>query len=73
MGFSYFMNTLASVASVNQAKFESTDEAIIEHATKEGTNVEKRDFMGWDLTAWVYDLFRPDEEYQQRGTKSINI
>jgi hypothetical protein len=26
-----------------------------------------RDFTGYDMTAWVYDLFRPDEPYTARG------
>ena len=32
----------------------------------EGT-VASRDFTGFDMTAWVYDLFRPDEPYEARG------
>ncbi len=31
------------------------------------TNVEERDFTGYDFTAWVYDLFRPNEPYTNRG------
>jgi hypothetical protein len=30
--------------------------------------VTERDFTGLDFTAWVYDLFRPDEPYSARGT-----
>jgi hypothetical protein len=33
----------------------------------EGTNLRRRDFAGHDFTAWVYDLFRPDEPYAARG------
>ena len=35
---------------------------------EDGSNISKRDFTGLDCTAWVYDLFRPDEPYQARGT-----
>lgn len=28
----------------------------------------ERDFVGWDFTAWVYDMHRPDEPYTERGT-----
>jgi hypothetical protein len=28
---------------------------------------DSRDFAGLDFTAWVYDLFRPDEPYEDRG------
>jgi hypothetical protein len=29
--------------------------------------IEDRDFVGLDFTAWVYDLHRPDEPYEDRG------
>jgi hypothetical protein len=29
--------------------------------------VSERDFTGYDMTAWAYDLFRPDEPYEARG------
>ncbi len=34
---------------------------------EEGKDISKRDFTGFDFTAWVYDLFRPDEAYEDRG------
>jgi hypothetical protein len=34
---------------------------------QEGANVKIRDFTGLDFTAWVYDLFKPNEPYQSRG------
>lgn len=33
----------------------------------EGENIAKRDLVGLDFTSWVYDLFRPDEPYENRG------
>lgn len=33
----------------------------------ESQTEEERDFTGLDCTAWVYDLFRPDEPYEARG------
>jgi hypothetical protein len=35
--------------------------------TGENENPDSRDFAGLDFTAWVYDLFRPDEPYEDRG------
>ena len=32
-----------------------------------GDQVAERDYVGWDFTAWVYDLHRPDEPYADRG------
>ncbi len=40
--------------------FDSTHDAVRE----EGADVKRRDFVGLDFTAWVYDLFRPDEPYK---------
>jgi hypothetical protein len=34
---------------------------------EEGSSIKKRDFTGFDCTAYVYDLFRPDEPYAGRG------
>jgi hypothetical protein len=31
------------------------------------TDIASRDFTGYDMTAWVYDLFRPNEPYDIRG------
>ncbi len=33
----------------------------------EDSDIGPRDFTGLDCVAWVYDLFRPDEPYEQRG------
>ncbi len=40
---------------------------------KEGSNVKIRDFTGLDFTAWVYDLFKPFEDYRQRGVHPSGI
>ncbi len=40
-----------------------TDEIL----QNEDEDISERDFTGLDCNAWVYDLFRPDEAYEQRG------
>jgi len=35
----------------------------------DATNDESQDFDGLDYTAWIYDLFRPDEPYTGRGMR----
>ncbi len=40
---------------------------------EEGNKVSVRDFTGLDFTAWVYDLFKPNEAYEQRGTHPSGI
>jgi hypothetical protein len=60
--FAYWMNIVNShyyVMMSSQA--ESVD------LTGENENPDSRDFAGLDFTAWVYDLFRPDEPYEDRG------
>lgn len=39
----------------------------------DGANVAARDFDGLDYTAWVYDLFRPDEPYAARGVHPSGV
>lgn len=34
---------------------------------------DDRDFTGLDCTAWVYDLFRPDEPYEDRGVHPSGV
>jgi hypothetical protein len=46
----------------NEAE-EITDETNL----KEGNNLKIRDFTGLDFTAWSYDLFKPFENYEDRG------
>lgn len=45
-------------------RFNSITDSILAH---DRDNVLARDFMGYDFSAWVYDLFRPNEPYEQRG------
>lgn len=40
---------------------------------EEGPDVSERDFTGLDCTAWVYDLFRPSEPYEARGTHPSGV
>ena len=40
---------------------------------EEGADVAKRDFTGFDFTAWTYDLFRPDEPYAARGVHPSGV
>lgn len=46
---------------------KSLDTAHDKLYKSEGDNIAKRDLLGLDFTSWVYDLFRPDEPYENRG------
>jgi hypothetical protein len=37
------------------------------------TTIASRDFTGFDMTGWVYDLFRPDEPYEARGVHPSGV
>ena len=51
----------------------TTDEAdtMTDEANKEENDIDQRDFTGLDFTAWVYDLYRPNEPYAARGTHPL--
>lgn len=42
------------------------------HNLEERT-IEERDFTGFDFTAWVYDLHRPEEDYTARGVHPTGV
>ncbi|TJZ63124.1 hypothetical protein FAZ15_02165 [Sphingobacterium olei] len=41
--------------------------ASIDSMNAHGLQINDRDFVGWDFTPWVYDLYRPNEPYEARG------
>lgn len=51
---------------VNQFRKPDYDISI-DTMNKYDVHQQDRDFVGWDFTPWVYDLFRPDEAYEARG------
>lgn len=59
--------TKQAVDYVNQFKQKNYD-ASIDTANNHEPTIAERDFVGWDFTAWVYDLFKPNEAYTVRGT-----
>lgn len=61
------MGTLHAVNYVNlpfAARFNAITDSILAH---DPHSVLARDFTGYDFSAWVYDLFTPNEPYQNRG------
>jgi hypothetical protein len=63
----YWMVTLNSHFYI----YASSDPADVNDSTRKMNQTEKtiasRDISGYDFTAWVYDLFRPNEPYEARG------
>lgn len=64
------INIFATLNSILYVQ-KSSDPDFADPLTDEMTNSEpivaQRDFTGLDFTAWAYDLFHPDEAYNQRG------
>ena len=62
------LGTVHAVSYVNLPftdRFNSITDSILSH---DRDDILARDFTGWDFSAWVYDLFTPDEPYEDRGT-----
>ena len=63
----YWMSTINShfyILFSASSKFADKETAKMNEKEK---TIASRDFTGFDFTAWVYDLFRPDEPYEARG------
>ncbi|CAN5396315.1 hypothetical protein BH09GEM1_BH09GEM1_27760 [soil metagenome] len=63
----YWMTKINSAWYVWSGISGDADSLTAEANRLEGADVAKRDWVGHDFTAWVHDLFRPDEPYTARG------
>ncbi len=62
------LGTIHAVSYVNlpfTERFNSITDSIL---ANDRDNILARDYTGWDFSAWVYDLFTPEEPYEDRGT-----
>ena len=60
----FYMATCAS---------KDSDDSTRRQEELEGTSIRKRDFIGLDCNGWVYDLHRPDEPFEARGTHPSGV
>lgn len=72
-GFLLWSNVLNSIAYLDVCANQDADTFTNEAYADEGANIKKRDFTGLDCTAWVYDLFRPNEQYAERGVHPSGV
>lgn len=63
-----WFNTLNVNSYLTTCASGQADRLTDEQNSEDGLDLSRRDFTGLDCTAWVYDLFRPDEAYTDRGT-----
>jgi hypothetical protein len=63
----YWMTILNSHMYVMYSASPEEVNTGVAQMNKVESDIASRDFTGFDMTAWVYDLFRPNEPYQDRG------
>jgi hypothetical protein len=63
----YWIITLNSHIYINASLTGDRVDAETEKMNRKEETISSRDFTGFDMTAWVYDLFRPAEPYEARG------
>lgn len=68
-----WLNTLNSIAYMHTCATPESVDITAALLQQEGTDINERDFTGLDCNAWVYDLFRPDEPYEDRGTHPSGV
>lgn len=61
------LGTFHGVNYVNlplSSRFDAITDSILAH---DKYDIRARDFTGYDFSSWVYDLFTPNEPYEDRG------
>jgi len=65
--YANFLSYLSVISYVQSGATSSVNE-MHEESNDEEEDMDDRDFVGHDFNSWVYDLFRPEEPYEARGT-----
>lgn len=68
-----FMNIMTNHQYLYYTTTKEGDEETDKMKNEEGLDISVRDFTGYDFTAWVYDLFRPNEPYEDRGVHPSGV
>lgn len=71
--FLLWYNTFNVASYISTCASADADSETEDQLREEGSDLKRRDFTGLDCTAWVYDLFRPDEPYANRGTHPSGV
>jgi len=70
---SLMLNTVQAASYVTMCSMPYADQLTREMEKQDGKNVARRDILGMDFTAWVYDLYRPDSPYTARGVHPSGV
>jgi hypothetical protein len=68
-----WLNAVGNWAYLSTCSSGEADSSTNKQNREDGASISKRDFTGLDCTAWVYDLFRPNEPYTARGTHPSGV
>lgn len=63
----YILTTLNSILYVQNCSNPAFADTTTNQMNRKETDISKRDFTGLDFLGWTYDLFHPDEPYENRG------
>jgi hypothetical protein len=69
--FIYLFSTLNSIMYVQACSIPELTDPDTDDFNSTEKSIEVRDFTGWDFDGWVYDLFKPDEPYTDRGVHPL--
>lgn len=64
--FSYWMNIINNQGYIEACSDPKTD-ADVEKMNSKEPDIKSRDFTGFDLSAWAYELHHPGVKYSDRG------
>lgn len=67
------LNAISVTGYLQTCASTDSDTETNSQNSKDGTNIMKRDFTGLDCDGWVYDLFRADEPYTNRGVHPSGV
>jgi len=68
-----WLNYSNSIGYIRVCASNKSNEITSRLLDSEDQNIAARDFTGLDCNAWVYDLYRPDEPYANRGTHPSGV
>lgn len=75
-GAGYNIYSLMNIANnylyIKATTFPKSSEDVDKFNSEEN-EMKSRDFTGYDFPAWTYDLFRPDEPYENRGVHPSGV
>ncbi len=67
----YLFSTLNSIMYVKMCSIPDQADPMTDGFNVMEKTIPQRDFTGLDFSGWVYDLFKPNEDYTERGVHPL--